>query len=288
MALSLGIGAYVFARSRAETHLAFAQRAQRLEARVSEKLSSSLENLKTLQSFLESSDVARLQFRLLAYPMLARNREVYSFEWLPVVHEKDRRQYEAEAQAAHLTGYGFWEKNAEGKRVPAGRRGSYVPIHYMEPPSAFALGFDIASDEIRWATAGLARRRGRDRRVAALRPGRGRGPPRDGAAGRRRVRSGLPRRRSGSQEMRIAKLKGFALAIFRVAPLVDKAASEVDASGLGPLAARHGVAQGAAAGRAAAERRGPAAPRRIRAAVPDPVRRPPAGASTCSRCRTRS
>ena len=232
VALSLGIGAYVFARSRADTHLAFAQRAQRLEARVNEKLSSSLENLKTLQSFLESSEVARLQFRLLAYPMLARNREVYSFEWLPVVHEKDRKQYEAEAQAAHLTGYGFWEKNAEGKRIPAGRRGSYVPIHYMEPPSAFALGFDIASDEIRWATAGLARDRGE---VVASPPFglvedevRHAAAPPVVAAYAPVFLDGDP----GSQEMRIAKLKGFALAIFRVAPLVDKAASEVDASGL--------------------------------------------------------
>jgi CHASE1-domain containing sensor protein len=231
VALSLGIGAYVFARARAAAHLAFAQRAQRLEARVREKLSSALENLYTLQSFLEASDVARPQFRLLAYPMLARNREVYSFEWLPVVHEAERKAYEAEARAAHLTDYGFWEKGAGGRRVPAGRRAFYVPIHYMEPPSAYALGFDIASDEIRWATAGKARDRGE---IVASPPfGLVEDEARHAtvpvvAAIAPVFRDGDP----GSQEARIASLKGFTLAVFRVAPLVDKAASEVDASGL--------------------------------------------------------
>ncbi len=231
VALSLGIGAYVFARARAETHLAFAQRAQKLEARVSEKLSSALENLYTLQSFVEASDVTRLQFRLLAYPMLARNREVYSFEWLPVVHELERKGYEAEARAAHLTGYRFWEKGADGKPVAAGRRAFYVPIHYMEPPSAFALGFDIASDQIRWDTAGLARDRGQ---IVASPPfGLVEDEARHGtapvvAAYAPVFREGDP----GSLEARIASLKGFTIAIFRVAPLVDKAASEVDASGL--------------------------------------------------------
>ena len=233
MALSLGLGAYVFARARAAAHLAFSQRAQKLEARVSEKLSSSLENLKTLQSFVEASDVTRLQFRLLAYPMLARNREVHSFEWLPLVHESERKAYEAEARAAHLTTYRFWEKGSDGKPVTAGRRGSYVPIHYMEPPSAYALGFDIASDAIRWATAGEARDKGdivasppfglvedEGRHVATAPVVAAYAPVfRDG---------GDP----GSQEARIAALKGFTIAIFRVSPLVDKAASEVDASGL--------------------------------------------------------
>src|SRR5262249_59051068 len=39
----------------------------------------------------------------------------------------------------------------------------------------------------------------------------------------------------GSADLRLSALSGFALAIFRVAPLVDVAASEVDASGLGML-----------------------------------------------------
>ena len=149
-----------------------------------------------------------------------------------MVHESERRAYEAEARAAHLIDYEFWEKGPDGKRITAGRRSSYVPIHYMEPPSAFALGFDIASDEIRWATAGLARDRGE---IVASPPFglvEDEIPARDTApvvaAYAPVFRDGDP----GSQDARIASLKGFTIAVFRVAPLVDKAASEVDASGL--------------------------------------------------------
>jgi serine/threonine-protein kinase len=232
VALSLGLGAYVFARARAAAHLAFAERAKDLQARVSERLSSSLENLYTLQSFMGASEhaVTRAQFRLLAYPMLARNRELYAFEWLPFVRESERASYEAEAREQHMTDYQFWEKSAEGK-LTAGRRPFYVPIHFMEPPSARALGFDIASDDFRWATAGRARDTGQ---IVASPPfelveeeGR-RGAP-VVAAYAPVYQEGDP----GSLEARVTRLKGFAIAIFRVAPLVDKAASEVDASGLG-------------------------------------------------------
>jgi CHASE1-domain containing sensor protein len=233
VALSLGLGAYVFARARAAAHLAFAQRAKDLQARVSEKLASSLQNLYTLQSFMGASDhvVTRLQFRLLAYPMLARTREVYAFEWLPLVHEPERVSYEMEARAQHMTDYHFWEKGPDGKQTPVGHRIFYVPIHYMEPPSARALGFDIASDTTRWETAVKACDSGD---LVASPPfelveeeGR-KGPP-VVAAYAPVYREGDP----GSAQARLAALKGFAIAIFRVALLVDKAASEVDASGLG-------------------------------------------------------
>jgi CHASE1-domain containing sensor protein len=228
VALSLGLGAYVFARERAAAHLAFAQRAQQVMARVSERLSSALENLYTLQSFMAADNVSRAQFRLIAYPMLARNREVYSFEWLPFAKESERKAYEAEANAAHMTGYRFWQRGPEGKQVTAGSRGFYVPIHYMEPPSMKALGFDIASDDFRWSTAGAARDTGE---VVASPPfglveDAGRAGPPVVAAYAPVYREGDP----GSMEARLNKLSGFALAIFRVSPLLDKAAT--DASGL--------------------------------------------------------
>ena len=64
VALSLGLGAYLLARAQAAAHLAFAQRAQRLQAAVTERLSLPSEDLSTLQSLLEASgQVTRRQFR---------------------------------------------------------------------------------------------------------------------------------------------------------------------------------------------------------------------------------
>jgi len=232
LALSLGLGAYVFARARAATHLEFAQKGKDLQGRVSQKVASSLENLYTLQNFVQASgSVQRELFRTLAYPMLARNREVYSFEWLPLVREPERQKMEAASKAEHLMENGFWQLDPDGKPEPVGRRAFYVPILYMEPPSARALGFDIASDEIRWGTAGKAR----DSAGIAI------SPPFDlieseGRKGPPAVAAYLPVYQGadpGSEDKRLTALQGFVVAILRAELLVNQAASDVDASGVG-------------------------------------------------------
>jgi CHASE1-domain containing sensor protein len=231
-ALSLGLGAYLFARSQAATHLGFTERAQRLQAAVTQRLLLPQEDLTALSSFLEASgEMTRRQFRLLAEPMLERHRLVYAFEWLPVVRASERTLYEEEARDAGLTDYQFWEI-AHGKPRKAGHRDYYVPIHYMEPPSALALGFDIAADPLRWSTAETARDSGR---IAASRPFgliEDAGKP-DAAPV---VAMYAPVYKGGdpaSDAGRRSSLTGFGMAIFRVAPLVASASAEVDASGLG-------------------------------------------------------
>ncbi|MGH9315652.1 MAG: CHASE domain-containing protein [Thermoanaerobaculia bacterium] len=232
VALSLGLGAYLLARAQAAVHLAFAERAQRLHAAVTERLLLPSEDLAALSSFLEASGhVTRRQFRLLTNPMLGRHRLVYALEWLPVVRESERFAYEAEARAAGLTDYRFWEAGPDGKPRKAGRRSYYVPIHYMEPPSALALGFDIAADPLRWRTAEKACDSGL---IAASRPfgliedvGKPDASPAVAMYGPV-YREGDP----GSEAARRASLTGFAMAIFRAAPLVDNAAAAADASGL--------------------------------------------------------
>ena len=231
-ALSLGLGAYLFARAQAATHLAYTQRAQHLQAAVTERLLLPQEDLTALSSFLEAAgETTRRQFRLLAEPMLTRHPLVYAFEWLPLVRDSERVAYEGEARGAGLSDYRFWEF-ADGRQREAGRRDYYVPIHYMEPPSALALGFDIAADPLRWATAKTARDSGG---IAASRPfglieEAGKPDALPVVAMYAPVyRGGDP----GSDAARRAALSGFTMAIFRVAPLVNTAAAAVDASGLG-------------------------------------------------------
>ena len=84
-ALSLGVGSYVFARAQAATHLAFTQRAQLLQAAVTGVQAAGGGLDRTLQFPRISRSTTRQQFRLLAEPMLKRNRLVYAFEWLPIV-----------------------------------------------------------------------------------------------------------------------------------------------------------------------------------------------------------
>jgi serine/threonine-protein kinase len=234
-ALSLGLGAWIFSRAQAATHLAFTQRAQLLQAAVTERLVLPQEDLATLASFLEASGgtTTRRQFHVVVEPMLKRRRLVYAYEWLPVVRESERPAYEAEARGAGLSDYRFWEL-AGGEQRTAGSRAFYVPIHYMEPPSDLALGFDIAASPLRWDTAQMARDAGR---VAVSHPftlieDASKADPLPVVAMYYPVyKEGDP----GSETARRAALTGFGMAIFRVAPVIGDASAAVDASGLGLL-----------------------------------------------------
>ncbi|MGH9368390.1 MAG: CHASE domain-containing protein [Thermoanaerobaculia bacterium] len=233
VASSLGLGAYLLARAQAPAHLAFAERAQRFQAEITERLSMPKEDLATLQSFFETSGrVTRRQFHSMTDSMLARHRIVYALEWLPLVRGNERFFYEAEARAAGLTDYRFWEAGPDGKPREAAERPYYVPIHYMEPPNALALGFDIAAEPGRWRNAEAARDSGL---IVASRPFvliEDLGKP-DASPSIALYAPVYLEGDPGSEPARRASISGFVMAIFRVAPLVQVAAAAADASGLG-------------------------------------------------------
>jgi serine/threonine-protein kinase len=164
-------------------------------------------------------------------PMLARHRLVYALEWLPLVRGSERFFHEAEARAAGLTAYRVWEEGPDGKPREAATRPYYVPIQYMEPPNALAMGFDIASSPDRWRNAEAARDSGT---IVASRPfvliedaARPDASP-SIALYAPVYLDGDP----GTVPARQASISGFAMAIFRVAPLAQAAAAVADASGL--------------------------------------------------------
>ena len=238
IALSFGIGAYVYARAHAAARLEFARQAQALQAAITKNLNDPLEDLNALQSFLEAyGSVTRKQFQLSTEPLLRRHVHVYAFEWLPVVREGERGAMEGEARAAGLSAYHFWESGPDGSPRPSGRRGMYVPIHYMEPPNALALGLDIAATPDRWETAAKARDSGMPAASAPFRLIED--------ASRADVSAAVAvyapvfvERDPGSPSARRSALFGFVSAVFRVAPLVSRAvsgsaATAGDVSGLG-------------------------------------------------------
>jgi serine/threonine-protein kinase len=230
VALSVAIGAFLYARAHTAARLAFAQRTQGLELALNDRLSRPVDDLKTLQRFFEASNgVTRRQFRMLTEPMLLRRRFVHAFEWLPAVPASGRSAYEAEARLDGLSQYSFWESGADGKPRDVSPRRGYAPIHYMEPPNASALGFDVASDPARWATAEKARDSGQ---IAASPPFQlledARGAMPAVALYAPLYAEGDP----GSPAERRRSIAGFVLAIVRVSPLVEQAASGAGA-GLG-------------------------------------------------------
>src|SRR5262245_47641325 len=165
---SVFLAGYLLVRAEEAARQAFKQKAQELRALMFDRLSQPVESLAVIASFVEiSGGVTREQFRLLAMPLLGRHRAVAAFEWLPWVRQEHRETFEAEAREAGQTDYRFWETGPDGKPRDSAPRPFHLPVHFMEPPSALALGFDIASDPTRLATAERSRDRGK---LAASQP----------------------------------------------------------------------------------------------------------------------
>jgi len=231
--LFAGVGAYLYARAGRDARSAFEARAARFQAAVADRLTQPIEDLNSLRSFFEASGgLTRAQFRFLTGPLLLRHRMIYAFEWLPRVPRGERAAYESEAKASGIPSYRFWETSADGSERAALDRSEFVPIHFMEPPNFGALGFDVSSDMSRTRIAEKARDAGQvtasppfrlveDRNTTGAAPVVALYAP--------VYRGGDP----GSASDRAPALIGFANAIVRVAPLVETAASSIDASGLG-------------------------------------------------------
>ena len=148
---------------------------------------------------------------------------MYAFEWLPYVLGSERLFQEAEGRAAGLPSYRFWENGPDGKPQEAARRSFYVPIQYMEPPNARALGFDVASDPIRWHTAERARDNGMVAVHGPFRLVEDEGKPEASFAVALYdpvYEEGDP----GSEAKRRTTLSGFVLAVFRLGAVLDSAA----------------------------------------------------------------
>jgi len=229
---SVFLAGYLLVRAEEASRQAFKQKALELRALLFDRLSQPVESLTVLASFIEiSGGVTREQFRLLAMPLLGRHRAVAAFEWMPWVREEHRRTFESEARAAGQTDYRFWETGPDGKPRNSASRPFHLPVHFMEPPSALALGFDIASDPTRLAIAERALDRGK---IAASQPfilvqdtGRSDASP--------AVVVYAPvyaEREPATVSERRAALLGFTVVIFHVAPLMDTAASKIGGTGL--------------------------------------------------------
>lgn len=93
---------------------------------------------------------------------LTRIPIVRSWQWLPAVPAAEKDEFERRARASGLSGFQIWEKDKNGKRVPASGREVYYPIYRVAPvaDSEAILGFDPSSDEIRRASIEAAARTG--------------------------------------------------------------------------------------------------------------------------------
>ena len=109
--------------------------------------------LEGLEYFYKGSENVEANEFLKYTQYLLRKTSVRAWEWIPVVKAADKGTFEAAARAEGMTGFGIWEKNARGERIPVADRPEYYPVYRVAPlaENEKAVGYDLGSETQRRA-----------------------------------------------------------------------------------------------------------------------------------------
>jgi PAS domain S-box-containing protein len=205
---------------------------QRLDA-LETNVTLTVNNLVSVGALYDASHhVEREEFDRFTVPLLAGNRAIQALEWIPRVARRSRKRYEEEARHDGFHSFQFTERPSSAQLVRAGERDEYFPVFYVAPfkGNEKALGFDLASDPIRREALQNSADSGRLVATNRVKLVQETSDQYGFLVFRPVYRGGIEPR---SDEKRREALTGFALAVFRVADIVEKAgAVPSSASGL--------------------------------------------------------
>jgi PAS domain S-box-containing protein len=188
--------------------------------------------LQSLAAFHDASEViTRQAFSRFVNGFLTRYPGIQALEWIPRVPASSRASYEESARRDGFPGFQITERNAHGEIALASERSEYFPVYYVEPyaRNEAALGFDLASNSIRFAALSASRDTGKIVATAPI-------TLVQETASEKGLLVFVPRYRNGavsdSIETRRAKLTGFFLAVFRIEDLVHHCLGYHKANGI--------------------------------------------------------
>ncbi len=141
----------------------FARQAERRCQALEREIRIALEAIRSLGHFYSASrEVTREEFTRFARPVLTADPAITELSWLPRVPARDRARYEASVRREEGGGVPIAEVGPGGRRVAAGPRPEYFPVHYevrgsTAPPH---LGLDLGANEAARLAMERARRTG--------------------------------------------------------------------------------------------------------------------------------
>ena len=205
---------------------------ERLDA-LETNVTLTVNNLVSVGALYDASHfVEREEFDQFAAPLLAGNRAIQALEWIPRVPRGSRQAFEEEARHDGFPSFQFTERPSPAQLARAGEREEYFPVYYVAPfrGNEKALGFDLFSDRVRREALQSSADSGRMAATARIKLVQETSDQYGFLVFRPVYRGGVEPRRG---EERREALTGFALAVFRVADIVEKAgAAPSSASGL--------------------------------------------------------
>jgi len=120
--------------------------------------------------FMSDPDMTRAQFRTFIRDVIQHHHGIKAMEWLPVVKDAQRLEFERKVKADGFPDFHLTEANSEGMLVPASHSDDYVPVLYFEPylGNEPALGFNLASNPTRLVALMQARDSGEPAATARI------------------------------------------------------------------------------------------------------------------------
>jgi len=205
---------------------------ERLDA-LETNISLALNNLVSIGALFDHANgTTRKEFDQFTAPLLARTQAVQGLEWIPRVPRQERSVWEEQVRSDGFSSFEFTERLSVGHLNRAGERNEYFPVFYVAPfhGNEKALGFDLASDPVRLAALRSSAETGQltaTGRIVLIQET----SDQYGFLVFRPVYRGAVE--PPTSEARRNALVGFALAVFRVADIVQKpGAISRSASGL--------------------------------------------------------
>ena len=122
--------------------------AGRTEVVADHLLSIQRNELEGLANFYKSHEVLDSKELQIFSTYLARNSAVRGWELVPAVPAADKAAFEARVRAAGDKDFEIWQKDEQGRRVPASGRNVFFPIQQVAPMtgSSPVLGYDLGSE----------------------------------------------------------------------------------------------------------------------------------------------
>ncbi len=197
---------------------------ERLDA-LETNVTLTVNNLVSVGALYDTSrQVKREEFDRFTAPLRARNQAIQALEWIPRVAKRSRQKYEEDARRDGLPSFQFTERHSLQSLVRAGQHEEYFPVFFVAPleGNEKALGFDLASDPVRREALQSSAASGRLVATNRVKLVQETSDQYGFLVFRPVYRGGI---QPSSTEERRAALIGFALAVFRVADIVEKAGS---------------------------------------------------------------
>ncbi|EFO81868.1 multi-sensor hybrid histidine kinase [Oscillochloris trichoides DG-6] len=129
-------------------------------------------NLMALRSFYAAShEVDAAEFHQFVSPLLERSPTISLVVWAPYIRNSERAAFEHSQRMIGRVGFSITQYTPTGQFIPASQRAFYFPGTFFEPYTInqVALGFDVASEPVRYATLTRASQSGQSMLTSPIR-----------------------------------------------------------------------------------------------------------------------